>query len=234
MLDKANGDWKELGSGESSDTGTAGSAWSDESVTQVEAPQPPQAAAPSPRGGGSWGLSRIFRLRDGRERNESDGGAVVRSVDSADSASAVPTTTQPSEPQSSPPSQPTSNPASSFNITSSTPLEIPAYIKTTPLDTLPPGYLVLRWRGIGVILDLSPRRTESGVAWEIAQVLDASETRVEAKKAELERKEQLDKKRQERERRMGLEREKEKRRKEKEAEAGGGEFWGRVGVVGHW
>lgn len=129
------------------------------------------------------------------------------------------------------------------------PTEIPQYITTTDPAVLPPNYLDLRWRGYGIVLDLGFRRSEAGMAWEVSQVLHASEERVAARRREVEElegdaaerleaekvretvrleEERVRKEEEEREKRERKERKKEERRKRDQD----GWFWGQVPVVG--
>ena len=129
------------------------------------------------------------------------------------------------------------------------PTEIPHYQTTTDPAVLPPNYLDLRWRGYGIVLDLGFRRSEAGMAWEVSQVLHASEERVAAKRREVEElegdaaerweaervretvrleEERVRREEEEREKRERKERKKEERRKRDQD----GWFWGQVPVVG--
>lgn len=51
------------------------------------------------------------------------------------------------------------------------------------LSTLPPGYIDLRWRGLGFVLDIGFARSEQGLKWEIADTKRAIQYDREAKKS---------------------------------------------------
>lgn len=46
---------------------------------------------------------------------------------------------------------------------------LPSYPATPPIRPLPPGYLDLRIKGVGVVLDIGWKRTEEGLDWELAE-----------------------------------------------------------------
>jgi hypothetical protein len=120
-----------------------------------------------------------------------------------------------------------------------TPSAIPAYIKSTEPSALPPNYLDLRWRGIGFVLDLGFKRTEEGMAWEVAQMLEASTKRTDERRVGVEeregvlraKKEKED--REEEERKKGI-REEMRRREEEERKERGRHWIGGMPVVGSW
>lgn len=63
--------------------------------------------------------------------------------------------------------------------TISTPSDAPAAINTATSGRssfLPPGYLDLRFRGIGLVLDLGLSRTEQGMEWEMADARRAADS----------------------------------------------------------
>ncbi|WVQ83354.1 hypothetical protein IAT38_005493 [Cryptococcus sp. DSM 104549] len=94
----------------------------------------------------------------------------------------------------------------------------PTARKTKPL---PPGYLDLRFRGVGFVLDLGWRRTDEGIQWEIEEALgrdwDRSELVVERERRVKARIAREEERRARREMRRA-EREKEEREMKKEME----------------